>query len=456
MDQQLKEFLDKHVTDKNLVRASLSLVALVILIPGVFQLGPPKWFGEHPAHTQTSSPANPPVNPPVNPQVNVAVTAPSDPVVKPVIEPLPDTEPGAEQGAEQDLGSKTDDVSAPQDSTEIAALQTPDDGYHSSDGGAASNGSGINDAPAETGETSTSAPEPAQEEPAVRGDNPAAAKTATDAKGEIAPETQRGTKAEDQANVDTETSADTTTASPAKAQPITAFDDVIDTTNTPILVARTFAKTVPRSQADMAVAEQKRLFISTVLPLILASNEEIRQRRMAIERATKNNDRGALEKWATLYRLKSGDLSNEALSEKILHRADEIPVPLALAQAAVESGWGTSRFARQGNALFGQWAWNKSQGLKPLEASNDRAVVRSFPNLFGSVRAYMHNLNTHARYTDFRETRARLANDSGTAKTLRLTEHLDGYAETGYDYVVKLRDIMRSNNFHKYANAYLR
>lgn len=452
MDQQLKEFLDKYVTDKTLVRASLSLVALVILIPGVFQLGPPKWFGEHPAHTQTSSQANPPVN--------VAVTAPSDPVVKPVIAPLPDAEQEPEQDTEQDAGqdrgSETDAVSAPQDSTEIAALQMPDDGYHSSDDVAASDGTGIDDAPAETGETSTSAPEPQQEEPAVRGDNPAAAKSATDAKGEITPETQSASKAQDQANDDTETSADKTTASPAKAQSITAFDDVIDTTNTPILVARTFAKTVPRSQADMAVAEQKRLFISTVLPLILASNEEIRQRRMAIERTTKNNDRGALEKWATLYRLKSGDLSNEALSEKILHRADEIPVPLALAQAAVESGWGTSRFARQGNALFGQWAWNKSQGLKPLEASNDRAVVRSFPNLFGSVRAYMHNLNTHERYTEFRQTRARLANDSGTAKTLRLTEHLDGYAETGYDYVVKLRDIMRSNNFHKYADAYLR
>ena len=128
------------------------------------------------------------------------------------------------------------------------------------------------------------------------------------------------------------------------------------------------------------------------LPLILAANEEIGMRRAAIKRAASANDRGALEKWAQLYRIDVGKQSAQDLRDDILLRADVIPVSLALAQAAVESGWGTSRFAVQGNALFGQWAWKESAGLKPLQASNDKAVVRSFPNLFGSVRAYMHNL----------------------------------------------------------------
>ena len=122
------------------------------------------------------------------------------------------------------------------------------------------------------------------------------------------------------------------------------------------------------------------------LPLILAANEEIGMRRSAIKRAASANDRGALKKWAQLYRIDVGKQSAQDLRDDILLRADVIPVSLALAQAAVESGWGTSRFAVQGNALFGQWAWKESAGLKPLQASNDRAVVRSFPNLFGSVR----------------------------------------------------------------------
>ena len=112
--------------------------------------------------------------------------------------------------------------------------------------------------------------------------------------------------------------------------------------------------------------------------------------------------------WARLYRVKSEGKSLEDLQRDLLQRADMVPVSLALAQAAIESGWGTSRFARQGNALFGQWAWQADAGLKPAEASNSRAVVRSFPNLFGSVRAYMHNLNTHSSYATFRERRTML------------------------------------------------
>ena len=122
-----------------------------------------------------------------------------------------------------------------------------------------------------------------------------------------------------------------------------------------------------------------------ILPLILASNEEIGQRRSAIIRAAESQDRDSLQRWAKLYRVKTDGKSVDEISAGILERADFIPVSLALAQAVIESGWGTSRFARQGNALFGQWAWQASAGIKPAEASNSRAVVRSFPNLFGSA-----------------------------------------------------------------------
>jgi Bax protein len=216
-----------------------------------------------------------------------------------------------------------------------------------------------------------------------------------------------------------------------------------------------FVKRIPADHLDLATPAQKESFIKMTLPLILAANEEIGMRRAAIKRAASANDRGALEKWAQLYRIDVGKQSTQDLRDDILLRADVIPVSLALAQAAVESGWGTSRFAVQGNALFGQWAWKESAGLKPLQASNDKAVVRSFPNLFGSVRAYMHNLNTHSSYSDLRRQRARLADRDERGKGYALAGNLDRYAEIGMEYVDKLRTIIRVNDLDKYATAKL-
>ena len=127
-----------------------------------------------------------------------------------------------------------------------------------------------------------------------------------------------------------------------------------------------------------------------------------------------------------------------------------------LAQAAIESGWGTSRFALQGNALFGQWAWQKDAGLKPARASNSQAVVRSFPNLFGSVRAYMHNLNTHPRYAAFRARRHLLRGRTKADLGYQLSNFLDGYAEIGEVYVAKLKTLIRSNDLGRYEVAKLR
>ena len=223
----------------------------------------------------------------------------------------------------------------------------------------------------------------------------------------------------------------------------------------PMIVARTFVKTIPEAHLELPVNRQKEAFINMLLPLTLAANDEIRQRRQAIMRAAENADRSSLEKWARLYRIKTRDMSVDRMESELLRRADTIPVSLALAQAAIESGWGTSRFALKGNALFGQWAWDQSAGLKPIEASNSRAVVRSFPNLFGSVRAYMHNLNTHSEYARFRDRRGLLSgrkrNDLGT----QLSVFLDGYAEIGVEYVEKIQTIIRSNDLGQFEAARL-
>jgi len=223
----------------------------------------------------------------------------------------------------------------------------------------------------------------------------------------------------------------------------------------PLEVMRKFTKTIPESHTLLPVKRQKKNFIAITLPLILAANEEIAQRRNAINRAIARGDWPTIERWARLYRIDTETESMAEVERQLLLRADFVPVSLALAQAAIESGWGTSRFALQGNALFGQWAWQKDAGLKPERASNSQAVVRSFPNLFGSVRAYMHNLNTHPRYAAFRARRYLLRGRTQAELGYQLSNFLDGYAEIGEVYVTKLKALIRSNNFGQYESARL-
>jgi len=227
-------------------------------------------------------------------------------------------------------------------------------------------------------------------------------------------------------------------------------------TPVPVIVSRDFTRRIPDSHVGLPVKQQKDSFIAITLPLILAANEEIGQRRSAIRRAAETKDRPGLERWAKLYRVKADGKSLAELKADILIRADYVPVSLAMAQAAIESGWGTSRFARQGNALFGQWAWQASAGLKPAQASNSRAVVRSFPNLFGSVRAYMHNLNTHPNYATFRERRGMMRGRTRADLGFQLANFMDRYAEIGPAYVDKLQLLIRTNDFGRFETARLR
>ncbi len=216
-----------------------------------------------------------------------------------------------------------------------------------------------------------------------------------------------------------------------------------------------FARHIPAKHFELTGDAQKQSFIKLVLPLILAANDELLQRREAVKASVQANDRNKLDQWAVLYRIDSENFDDFELAERLLRRVDTIPVALALAQAAVESGWGTSRFAQQGNALFGQWAWTESAGMRPLAASNERAVVRSFGSLLESVRAYMHNLNTHQNYKRFRDARYRLKPQTEAVKASRLATYLDSYAEIGQAYVKKLLAVMSSNNFDQYAEAKL-
>ena len=200
--------------------------------------------------------------------------------------------------------------------------------------------------------------------------------------------------------------------------------------------------------------KRKEFFIQIVLPLIVKENNNIRIDRKTLFRViNKSNNSVAEKQWLEKkykqYGVKSGDLS----SLKV--RMDEIPVSLAIAQAAKETGWGTSRFAQEGNALFGQWTWS-GEGLKPKDADADKGhKVMKFNVLQASVRAYQRNLNTHRTYKEFRKARAELRDLNKPLDSMELSKYLNKYAETGNQYVEVLQKIIKQNNLKDFDDAKL-
>ena len=191
--------------------------------------------------------------------------------------------------------------------------------------------------------------------------------------------------------------------------------------------------------------KRKKLFIQIVLPLIIEENLKIRfDRKKLFQILNKNNttqrDKAWLDTKFKQYGIKNKDLT------KLKIRMDEIPVSLAIAQAAKETGWGSSRFAQEGNALFGQWTWS-GEGIKPLQLEKDeKHKVAKFKILKASVRAYQRNLNTHSSYKKFRIERAIQRDNEKKLNSLKLVNFLDKYAETGKEYTEVLKKIIIQNN----------
>ena len=191
--------------------------------------------------------------------------------------------------------------------------------------------------------------------------------------------------------------------------------------------------------------KRKELFIKIVLPLIIEENLKIRfDRKKLFEILNKSNTTKRDKAWLDLKLKQYGVKNNDLAKLKI--RMDEIPVSLAIAQAAKETGWGSSRFAQEGNALFGQWTWS-GEGIRPLEVEkNEKHKVAKFKILKASVRAYQRNLNTHSSYKEFRIERAIQRDNNQKLNSLKLVIFLEKYAETGKEYTEVLKKIIKQNN----------
>ena len=193
-----------------------------------------------------------------------------------------------------------------------------------------------------------------------------------------------------------------------------------------------------------SVQLKKETFLKIVLPLVVAENEKILDDREKLKnlidkKFTTDAEKQWLRQKLLEYKVKKSDL------KELMIKMDMIPVSIALAQAAKESGWGTSRFALEGNAIFGQWTWD-GQGIAPLKRDGDKNhKILKFPILRASVKAYKNNLNTHKSYSKFRDKRQQLRNKNKNITGLALTDTLKNYAQTGSEYTRILNQIITQN-----------
>ena len=200
--------------------------------------------------------------------------------------------------------------------------------------------------------------------------------------------------------------------------------------------------------------KKKELFIQIVLPLILEENNLIKlDRKKLFVILNKNNNSQNEKRWLNNKFKQYGVINRDLSTLKI--RMDVIPVSIAIAQAAKETGWGTSRFALEGNALYGQWTWSE-EGIKPSAADTDsNHKIMKFKILKASVRAYQRNLNTHLSYKEFRKERAEQRDIRNELNSLELVKYLDKYAETGKKYTEILEQIIKQNKLIDFDNVRL-
>lgn len=207
---------------------------------------------------------------------------------------------------------------------------------------------------------------------------------------------------------------------------------------------------------------RKAQLINTLLPPIQRNNHALLEKRQRVERLQHQLDRGRSlnardRQWLTVlserYRLDPPDEPTSAWLTSLLRRVDIIPADLALAQGALESGWGESRFALEANNYFGHWCFRPGCGLVPAARPEGADYeVEKFPSVEESVRRYMHNLNSHPRYRQLRLIREQIRVEERTINGAELAPGLEGYAQTGEAYIIQVRGMIRGNRFDRYRS----
>ena len=233
------------------------------------------------------------------------------------------------------------------------------------------------------------------------------------------------------------------------------------------LVAPIFIWRLPKDLKGIAkVNHRKKIFISLLLPLLIRHNIAITQKRSSVKILIEKpisslsiDEYNWLVKTALHYKIFDESISKPIITKEILkellNRIDIIPVSLALAQSSLETGWGTSRFSIDGNALFGQWTWKTNKGIRPKQrAPGTKHSILRFSQLAESIEDYTHNLNSSSHYRSFRSKRSALR-EAGYPIDIwaqNLVEELKKYSSNSEHYISTIKSIIRENQLTDFDN----
>ena len=231
-----------------------------------------------------------------------------------------------------------------------------------------------------------------------------------------------------------------------------------------IPIARMYFPYIPRNINQYETHKKKSIFIAILLPIALKGNELVLEERKLMKIAFSSNNIYQIELYSKKYRVKNfkkmkfsklNRLELNNIKLELLTKINEIPISMILAQAIIESGWGSSRFAQQGNALFGEWTWKNNDGIKPQKNLDANHSVKNFESLLDSVNSYILNLNTHPAYKELRKYREKQFKIGKPVTGYNMANFLEKYAEIGFQYVIKVKDMIEKNRLNKFENSKL-
>ncbi len=219
------------------------------------------------------------------------------------------------------------------------------------------------------------------------------------------------------------------------------------------IIAPVFIENITESIRNLNTAERKKIFVETLLANIVLSNDSIIHLRNKIIKLQKKNNLSKYDdKWlqeiCKTYRCKNNNFDD------LLTKVDVIPPSMAIAQSIVESGWGTSRFAIEGNSIFGEHQSNGAKG-KHIKADSSNVRMKAFASIYDAVSSYSLNLNRHKAYKQFRIKRKQQRDKSETLNSLELVETLTSYSERGKEYTEYIKKFITSNKLMAYDNLKL-
>lgn len=214
---------------------------------------------------------------------------------------------------------------------------------------------------------------------------------------------------------------------------------------------------VPDFAAMQDINVRKQAFINYLKPAIDKLNRQRTDERQELKalyadllagKQPGQWQRKRLQLWSERYDVKFQPDQLTAVADKLLLRLDRIPTSMVLAQAALESAWGTSRFLQEGNNLFGQWCFTKGCGITPGERGADaKHEVKRFTSVEESLHQYFRNINSHSAYQPVRNIRAQARKAGKPLSGLAMINGLSKYSAKGQAYIDELRSIIRYNNF---------